>query len=51
VMLHAKLMAQDWLPIAAALIVSTMATVAVTALMMKLFGPRDAEADDSGPDL
>jgi holin-like protein len=51
VMLHAKLMAQDWLPIAVALIVSTMVTVAVTALMMKLFGPRDADADQREPDL
>jgi putative effector of murein hydrolase LrgA (UPF0299 family) len=39
VMLHARLMAQDWLPVAAALVVSTIATVIVTALMMHLFGP------------
>jgi putative effector of murein hydrolase LrgA (UPF0299 family) len=39
VMLHARLMAQDWLPIAAALIISTLATVAVTALLMHVAGP------------
>lgn len=51
VMLHAKLMAQDWLPIAAALIVSTMATVIVTALLMKVFGPRETSADQNEQDL
>jgi putative effector of murein hydrolase LrgA (UPF0299 family) len=51
VMLHAKLMAQDWLPIAVALIVSTMATIVVTALLMKLIGPPSSPADDSEPDL
>ncbi len=39
VMLHARLMAQDWLPIAAALILSTIATIVITALLMQLFGP------------
>ncbi len=34
VMLHFKLLAGDWLPLAAALIVSTLLTIAVTALLM-----------------
>ena len=51
VMLHAKLMAQDWLPIAAALIISTMATIVVTALLMKVFGPRETDADQNEQDL
>jgi holin-like protein len=51
VMLHAKLMAQDWLPIAAALVISTMATVVVTALLMKFIGPREAGDDKAEPDL
>ena len=48
VMLHARLMAQDWLPIAAALVISTLATVSVTALLMQLFGP--AVPDDGNSD-
>jgi putative effector of murein hydrolase LrgA (UPF0299 family) len=50
VMLHGKLMAQDWLPVSAALVISTIATVAVTGLLMKLIGPRDAGAEPSEPD-
>jgi len=34
VMLHARLMARDWLPIAAALLLSTGLTIAVTAALM-----------------
>ncbi len=34
VMLHFKLLAGDWLPLGAALIVSTLLTIAVTALLM-----------------
>jgi holin-like protein len=34
VMLHFKLLAADWLPLSAALIVSTLLTIAVTASLM-----------------
>ena len=34
VMLHARLIGKDWLPISVALIVSTALTIAVTALLM-----------------
>lgn len=34
VMLHYELLSKDWLPISVALIVSTIATIAVTGLMM-----------------
>ena len=45
VMLHAKLMAQDWLPITVALVLSTVATIVVTALMMHFFGPSPGDTD------
>ncbi len=35
-MLHFKLLAGDWLPLGAALIVSTLLTIAVTAWLMAL---------------
>ena len=48
VMLHARLMARDWLPIAAALLLSTGLTIAVTAwLMLRL--SRRAVAAPTGP--
>lgn len=34
VMLHASLLGQEWLPISVALVVSTVATIAVTGLVM-----------------
>lgn len=34
VMLHARLLARDWLPLSIALVVSTCLTIAVTAMMM-----------------
>jgi holin-like protein len=40
VMLHAGLLGRDWLPIAVALVVSTLIAVAVTALVMQRIGPR-----------
>lgn len=48
IMLHAQLMSREWLPIAASILVSTLATVLVTALMMKYFGPRDDAPDAPG---
>jgi holin-like protein len=50
IMLHAQLMAREWPPIAASIIVSTLGTVLVTALMMKYIGPRDVAGDESEPD-
>ncbi|MGE5547583.1 MAG: CidA/LrgA family protein [Solirubrobacterales bacterium] len=38
VMVHLRLIAHEWLPISAALIVSTLATIAVTGLVMKALG-------------
>jgi holin-like protein len=40
VMLHAPLMANEWLAISVALVVSTLATIAVTALVMRRLGTR-----------
>lgn len=49
VMLHFRLLEDDWLPIAAALIISTIVTIAVTALMMKWLSPKIEEDDLSKP--
>ena len=38
VMLHAPLMAKDWVAISVALVASTLATIAVTALVMRRLG-------------
>ena len=46
-MLHAQLMSREWLPITASIIVSTLATVLVTGLLMKYIGPRDPAPDES----
>ncbi|RTL68926.1 MAG: CidA/LrgA family protein [Hyphomicrobiales bacterium] len=44
VMLHAALLGRDWLPISAALIISTVLTIAVTALLMTwLDAPRSED--------
>ncbi|HRK19063.1 MAG TPA: CidA/LrgA family protein [Hyphomicrobiaceae bacterium] len=43
VMLHAGLLGREWLPLSIALVGSTLATVAVTALVMRAFSRR---ADD-----
>jgi putative effector of murein hydrolase LrgA (UPF0299 family) len=40
VMLHAELISAELLPIAASLIVSTLLTIVVTALVMRLLGRR-----------
>lgn len=39
VLLHAPLLAADWRPIAVGLIVSTLATIVVTALVMRALSP------------
>lgn len=46
VMAHLGLLGQDWLPISVALIGSTLATIAVTALVMSRLAR--ASADDHG---
>ncbi len=43
IMLHFKLLAGDWLPLGAALIVSTLLTIAVTALLMARLSRRPAQ--------
>jgi holin-like protein len=51
VMLHFHRVASEWLPIAVALIVSTVLTLAVTALVMRRLLARDdrRRADGGGP--
>ena len=44
VMLHFKLLAGDWLPLGAALIVSTLLTIAVTALLMARLARKPARS-------
>lgn len=45
VMLHFRLIGNDWLPIGIALIVSTVLTIAITALMMSWLGKEAAGND------
>ncbi len=45
VMLHARLMARDWLPIAAALVLGTGLTIAVTAALMAWLSRRAVAKD------
>lgn len=44
VMLHYELLTTDWMPISAALIVSTIATLAVTGLMMAWLSRRSHQS-------
>ena len=48
VMLHLHLVAEEWLPIVVALIVSTFAGMAVTALVLKAMTSKPAAASDQG---
>jgi putative effector of murein hydrolase LrgA (UPF0299 family) len=50
VMLHFGLLGDDWLPIGLALVVSTVLTIAVTALMMTWLGRPIAGPDGSSAD-
>lgn len=43
VVLHARLVADEWLPLSAALLLSTIATIAVTGLVMRMLLPRSPE--------
>lgn len=47
VMLHAAVIGRDWLPISVALVASTLATIAVTALVMSWLAPADGETAKS----
>ncbi len=50
IMLHAQLLSREWLPIGVALVVSTLATVVVTGLLMNYAGSRkEAGTDDEEP--
>ena len=40
IMLHLHRVAEEWLPLTLSLLVSTFVTLAVTALVMRLFAPR-----------
>jgi len=50
VMLHFRLLGDDWVPIGVALVVSTVLTIAVTGLMMTWLGRRVAGPDGSSSD-
>lgn len=43
VMLHAELLGNDFLPIAASLVISTLATLVVTAWIMQRLGAKEAD--------
>ena len=49
VMAHFGLLGQDWLPISVALVGSTLATIAVTALVMNLLARASAADDGDTP--
>lgn len=48
VMLHFPLLGDDWLAISAALVVSTILTIAITALMMSWLGKRSESTNGRG---
>ena len=48
VMLHATRLADEWLAILVALVVSTVAAIAATALTMRALMPREDESDPPG---
>ena len=43
VILHVKLIGEDWLPISVGLLASTLLAIAVTALLMQWLSPRQAD--------
>jgi len=51
VMLHFRRLADEWLPISLALIVSTVATIAVTALVLQALHGRSTGKNDGEPGL
>lgn len=52
VMLHMELLGRDWLPLTAALVLSTLLTIALTALLMKVLarkpGGQGADPQEAG---
>lgn len=48
VMVHAGLLAREWLPIVVALVASTALTIIVTALVLRALMPRDEPARSEG---
>lgn len=50
VMLHLQLIEAEILPISAALVISTLLTIAVTALLMQALNRRQPSAGDNGKD-
>lgn len=46
IMLHAERLESEWLPLAAALLLSTVLTIAVSALCLHLFVKRRAASDE-----
>ena len=51
VMIYLQLIADEWLPITAALIVSTLGGMAVTALILRALSPRKLTAEGARPCL
>ena len=51
VMIYLQLIADEWLPITAALIVSTLGGMAVTALILRALSPRKLTAEGAPPCL
>jgi putative effector of murein hydrolase LrgA (UPF0299 family) len=47
IMLHVGLISRDLVPIAASLVISTVATIAVTAATMAVLMPRDKDGSDA----
>jgi len=47
IMLHFRLLGEDWLAVSAALVISTLVTIGVTAKVMTLLS--DRASDDSAP--
>lgn len=47
VMLHFRLLGDEWLPIGLALVISTVATIIVTALMMTWLGAKTASPEQT----
>ncbi|MEP3481338.1 MAG: CidA/LrgA family protein [Fuerstiella sp.] len=48
VMLHAKMIGRDWLPISLSLVLSTALTIVVTAKLLVLLSPATGEAKEDG---
>lgn len=49
IMLHAKLIGDELLPISVALLISTVLTIAVSGKLMSWLGPKDTKPSPPGP--